>query len=98
MVLAVSQMDVMGELTPAVLRREEQWLEMSSVLVLDANIPEETLRWLVQRYRKKPLVDPVSIEKSRKLAGILEAFHAIKPNRKEAAQNVRHSRGQEFGF
>lgn len=87
MAWAVSQMDIMAEMTVENLRREETWLAQASVLVLDANLPEAALGWLADRYREIPIwVDPVSIEKAKKLTGALDCFYAIKPNRQEAAQ------------
>lgn len=86
MAWAVSQMDIMGEMTVDNLRKEEAWLEQAAALVLDANLPEAALSWLAHRYRHLPLwVDPVSIEKSKKLKSSLDCFYAIKPNRQEAA-------------
>lgn len=86
MAWAVSQMDIMAEMTVENLRKEESWLDQSSALVLDANLPETALTWLAHRYRHIPVwVDPVSIEKSKKLKDSLSCYHAIKPNRQEAA-------------
>ncbi len=87
MAWAVSQMDIMAEMTVENLRKEESWLDQASALVLDANLPEAALGWLADRYSHQPVwVDPVSVEKSKKLSGFLGRFFAIKPNRKEAAQ------------
>jgi len=86
MAWAVSQMDIMAELSVENLRREELWLDNAAALVLDANLPEPALRWLGGRYRHLPLwMDPVSIEKAKKLEGLLDCFFAVKPNRHEAA-------------
>lgn len=83
---AVSQMDIMAEMTVENLRKEESWLDQAAALVLDANLPEAALHWLADRYKHLPLwVDPVSIEKSKKLKGSLGSFYALKPNRQEAA-------------
>lgn len=87
MAWAVSQMDIMAEMTVENLRREEPWLDKASALVLDANLPEAAIRWLADRYRHLPVwLDPVSVEKSKKLKGILSSLFAIKPNRQEATQ------------
>lgn len=86
MAWAVSQMDIMAEMTVENLRKEEAWLERAAVLVLDANLPEAALNWLAERYRHLPVwVDPVSVEKAKKLKHYLSCFHAVKPNRQEAA-------------
>ncbi len=87
MAWAVSQMDIMAEMTVENLRREEPWLDKASTLVLDANLPEAAIAWLADRYRHLPVwLDPVSIEKSKKLRGLLHSLFAIKPNRQEAMQ------------
>lgn len=87
MAWAVSQMDIMAELTVDNLRKEESWLDTASTLVLDANLPEAAIGWLADRYRHLPVwIDPVSIEKSKKLRNVLNCLFAIKPNRQEAEQ------------
>lgn len=86
MAWAVSQMDITRELSVEKLSNEESWIENGSLLVLDANIPEVTLRWILDRFRELPIwVDPVSLEKAKRLKGLLGGIHAIKPNRQEAA-------------
>lgn len=87
MAWAVSQMDIMAEMTVENLRKEEPWLDKASALVLDANLPEAAIAWLANRYRHLPVwLDPVSVEKSKKLKGVMDSLFAIKPNRKEATQ------------
>ncbi len=87
MAWAVSQMDIMAEMTIENLRKEELWLEKTAALILDANLPEATLSWLAHRYGHLPIwLDPVSLEKSKRISGILSGLFAIKPNREEAEQ------------
>lgn len=85
MAWAVSQMDIMAELSAENLRKEELWLENAAALVLDTNLSAGALDWLTSRYRHLPIwVDPVSVEKARRLGNLLGALYALKPNRQEA--------------
>ena len=51
----------------------------------DANIPEESLRYLADNLNVPLFVDPVSTVKAAKLRPILSKIHTLKPNCMEAA-------------
>lgn len=46
MQLAVSDMDIYDHLTPQVLQSRRQLLDGSQVVVLDTNLPAETVAWV----------------------------------------------------
>ena len=46
MQLAVSDMDIYQNLTPRVLAGRKQLLEGSQVVVIDTNLPAESIAWL----------------------------------------------------
>ena len=84
MALAVSDMDIYERLTPAALEPKLPWLRDAQVLVLDANLPAETIAWLCGRVTVPIFADAVSAAKAGRLRGVLGKLHALKPNRLEA--------------
>ena len=84
MALAVSDMDICQKITPAYLATKLALLQNAQVIVADANLPEETLRYLAENCTVPIFCDPVSTVKAEKLRGILDKIHTLKPNRLEA--------------
>ena len=84
MTLAVSDMDIYERLTPAALEPKLPWLRQAQVLVLDANLPEETIVWLCGQVTAPIFADAVSAAKAGRLRGVLGKLHTLKPNRIEA--------------
>lgn len=84
MELAVSDMDIYRRLTPEWLRGRQSLLDHAQLVVLDANIPEESIRWLADEVKAPLFADPVSTTKAEKLRSVLGKLHTIKPNLIEA--------------
>ena len=84
MQLAVSDMDIYNHLTPQVLQSRRQLLDGSQVVVLDTNLPAETVAWVAKNCRAPIFADPVSSAKAEKLRPVLGRLHTLKPNRIEA--------------
>lgn len=84
MVLAVADMEIYRLLTPAVLAARLSWINRAQLLVLDANIPAESVEWLCSHAQIPIFADPVSAAKAEKLRPVLGRLHTIKPNRVEA--------------
>ena len=81
---AVSDMEVMAALTPAYLRAHLSELDESDAVVLDGNLPEETIAFLCENLRAPIVADPVSTAKALRFAPVLGRLAAIKPNLLEA--------------
>ena len=81
---AVSDMEVMAALTPAYLRAHLSELDESDAVVLDGNLPEETIAFLCGKLRAPIVADPVSTAKAPRFASVLGRLAAIKPNLLEA--------------
>lgn len=81
---AVSDMEVMAALTPAYLRAHLSELDESDAVVLDGNLPEETIAFLCEKLRAPIVADPVSTAKATRFASVLGRLAAIKPNLLEA--------------
>ena len=84
MALAVSDMDIYVHLTPAALEPRLDWLRQARAVVLDANLPAETINWLCDRIDAPLFADPVSAAKAGRFLGALGRLHTLKPNRLEA--------------
>ncbi len=85
MALAVSDMEVCKRITPEYLTSNLSLIQGARVVVADANIPEESLKYLAQNCNAPLFVDPVSTTKAQKLTSILPNIHTLKPNILEAA-------------
>jgi len=84
MALAVADMDIYDHMTPAYLQAHRPLLDNAQVVVVDTNIPEESIRWLCGNVKAPIFADPVSTAKAEKLRGVLGKLHTLKPNRMEA--------------
>ena len=84
MALAVSDMDIYEHITPAFLQSRRSLLENAQVIVVDTNIPAESIQWLCEHIQVPIFADPVSTAKAVKLAPVLGRLHPLKPNRLEA--------------
>ena len=84
MQLAVNDMAICDRMTPAVLEARLDALNAMDAVVLDANIPAETLAFLARRVRAPLLADAVSTAKAPRLLGVIDRLSALKPNAIEA--------------
>ena len=85
MLLAVSDMDIYRHLTPQLLSQRQKLLSGSQVLVLDTNIPAESIAYLAENCHVPIFADPVSTAKAEKLLPVLGRIHTLKPNMLEAS-------------
>ena len=59
--------------------------DAAEVVVLDANLPADTVALAAERWKGKPLIlDTVSVAKARRVAPVVGLFGLVKPNRAEA--------------
>ena len=84
MMLAVSDMDIYRHLTPQMLAQRQTLLCNSQVIVVDTNIPADSIAWLAEHAGVPIFADPVSTAKAEKLRPVLGKLHTLKPNRMEA--------------
>ena len=82
--LAVSDMEICRFLTPETLEEKLPVIRGATALVLDTNIPAETIAWICRQVRVPVFADPVSVSKAEKLKPVLSELHTLKPNRLEA--------------
>lgn len=84
MALAVSDMQICEQITPAYLASRLNLLNNAKLVVADANLPPQSLHYLAESCTAPLFVDPVSTHKAEKLRPILSGIHTLKPNRLEA--------------
>ena len=81
---AVADMDIYQRMTPDRLKSFLPALNGAALVIMDANLPEETLTFLAREVRAPLAADPVSVAKVRRLIHALPRLELIKPNVPEA--------------
>jgi pseudouridine kinase len=87
--LALDDMRVVSLLSPDYIRQHERLFQNASVVVVDANLPRETLRTIFSLARKAKLpvcADPTSTTLAGKLLPYLNRIHLLTPNSAEAGK------------
>ncbi len=85
LLIAVSCMDVLDRLTVEKMMERSEYFKNASLIILDANLNREVLRYIVEEFRDAPVfIDPVSSVKVEKIRDFSGKFHTIKPNGIEA--------------
>ena len=83
MLIGMSDMDVLGAVSPEHIRRMAEKINACGVCVTDANLEPRTLEALCEAARVPVFLDTVSCAKAQRLRGIIGRFDTIKPNRME---------------
>lgn len=78
-VLGVNDMDITSKLTPEIIEENGNFLLFSDYVVLEANLPQETIE-KVCSYDVKLIADCVSGVKCRRLANVLDKLFLLKAN------------------
>lgn len=92
---AVADMEVTAALTPDRLRPLLGEIDASDAVVLDGNLPEETIAFLCERLSVPLYADPVSTAKATRFASVLDRLAAIKPNLLEARALTGKERAED---
>ena len=82
--IAVSDMSIYDRLLPDRLEKLLPELNRADLVVMDANLPEETLVWLARQVQVPLAADPVSAAKASRLKSVLPRLTLLKPNVQEA--------------
>lgn len=83
--LAISQMDILDNMSIDFIKQKRNVIESSKVCIIDTNLPKEIIEYIVNNFKDtKFFLDTVSTEKSKKVKDIIGRFHTIKPNKYEA--------------
>ncbi|WP_416198803.1 MAG: Pseudouridine kinase [Sporanaerobacter sp.] len=84
MKLALSSMDIFENFSIPFIESKRDIIENSRLCVVDTNIPEEVIRYMVENIEADYFLDTVSTTKAKKVKDIIGHFHTIKPNKIEA--------------
>ncbi|MFC3533712.1 PfkB family carbohydrate kinase [Vogesella facilis] len=85
MAVAVNDMDILQRLGPERLADKLERLRHAAALVIDCNLPEDSLQWIFAHRGTQPVfADTVSAHKCQRLRPWLAHIHTLKPNRLEA--------------
>ncbi|MCI5698664.1 MAG: PfkB family carbohydrate kinase [Clostridiales bacterium] len=84
MVSAIADMQVFDHISPEYVESKRALIGRSKAVVVDANIPLETMEKIANLYKGPIFVDPVSTEKGKRLKSFLKHIHTLKPNKMEA--------------
>ena len=84
MACAISDMELCKELTPAFFEARMDLINRATALILDTNLPEETVCYLAENAQVPVFADPVSVAKAGRLKKAVPYLHTVKPNRPEA--------------
>ncbi len=84
MQVAIADMDIINHLNAERLQSKQAMLQQSSLLILDTNLPDDTLAWLTRTFSGKPIfADTVSASKSSRLRPYLPSIHTLKTSTME---------------
>lgn len=86
MLTAVNDMEILSCLTPGLLAHFSTVLEGAAAILIDANLPPETIHWICGTYGGNTPIfaDAVSCVKAPRLLPVLDRLHTFKPNLMEA--------------
>ncbi|GAU77990.1 carbohydrate kinase [Fusibacter sp. 3D3] len=83
--VAISQMNIVDEISVAYINEFHHVIENAGCLVMDTNLKEDVLQFILNKYaHKKIFVDTVSTAKAIKVKGLLDKIYFLKPNLLEA--------------
>lgn len=84
MSVAISDMSIYRHMTPEFMESKMDIINRAGMVVIDTNIPEETISYLASNCKVPIYADPVSCTKAKKLVPVLGRIHTITPNLLEA--------------
>lgn len=83
--VAINDMRIYEAFTPDVLKTRSDFIEDADEIVIEANLPQETLLWICEQYGHKPIhADTVSAAKASRIKPVLNKLDLLKINRLEA--------------
>ncbi|MBE0700603.1 MAG: carbohydrate kinase family protein [Acholeplasmataceae bacterium] len=84
MVVAVAAMEDVRHLTIAEIKKRDQLIKSSDMIVLDTNFSEDTMAYIFDTYKKPIHVDVISTTKAQKIVPHYTSIHTLKMNIYEA--------------
>ncbi|MBL7574876.1 pseudouridine kinase [Peptoniphilus asaccharolyticus DSM 20463] len=84
MEFAISDMSIVDKLTPDMLFKKKKKIENSNCAVIETNLPESTIKYLLNDVKQNFYIDCVSVKKAKKLVTSLNRIYFLKANKHEA--------------
>ena len=85
MLVSISDMRIINEMSVDDIKSHSSTLNQSSVIIIDTNVPIDVIEYVTEEFSHIPLfLDTVSIAKSSKIIHLIGKFHTVKPNRLES--------------
>ncbi len=82
--LAINDMQICSRLSPEYFEKHLQEINRAQCLMIDANLPIESIAYLTEHVSVPIFADMVSETKAKRMIPYLKKFYAIKPNHLEA--------------
>lgn len=84
MAVAISSMDIFERMTVDFIKDKKHVIDNSMLCILDTNIPEEVIEYLLSNHRSKDFfLDTVSTAKAKKVKNLIGNIHTLKSNKIE---------------
>lgn len=84
MSVAINDMNIYRNVTPEYLSGRMEQINGAKLVIVDTNIPAETIDYLAKNCRAPIFADPVSCAKGTRLLNSLGSLHTVTPNLMEA--------------
>lgn len=84
MYVAISDMDLLQNIDKDYVDKNKKIIENAEFTIMDTNLGEETLDYVLKNIRGKFLIDGVSTKKVMKIRNLLDKIHFLKVNHYEA--------------
>ena len=81
---AISDMAIFEFLLPAHLESHNKIMEKANAIVVDTNLRNDVIEYLLNKYQGRIIIDTVSTAKAIKIQDLFSKIHTIKTNRWEA--------------
>lgn len=84
MQLAISDMEIYENISPSYLEEKLSVINGGSICIVDTNLTQESLNYLMDNCKVPIFIDTVSTSKTEKIKPVLHNIHTLKPNIIEA--------------
>lgn len=81
---AVNDMRIMERMTREVLEKKKAVISSAELMILDTNLPQDTLEYLLTSFSNYTIIDTVSTTKAVRISKLLKSINLLKCNRIEA--------------
>lgn len=86
MQLGLADLSIYDRLTSDFFLERMELLDKAGAVVLDTNLPQESIETIVKKCQAPVFMDPVSAARAERMLPVLGGLYAVKPNRAEAAR------------